>query len=234
MEDTIIQIDTAKLALEKEFNCSCITAYFNAPQGENPTQWSLHSKPSNYPIDWNSSNYGISNGEYNYISAPTQSLLQKWLRKIHKIEVFSQRCEQGYSYQIYTNFGDNTHLSIPQNEWCNTYEEALELGLNEGLKLVNTQAVPDDIFKLAKENGFKIFEELNNINIESATYYDLKKWLKNVHNRGIQINYSEIQHFDIVTYIFIYVVPEVGSINTFMTYKDALDFSLRAILRCMI
>lgn len=75
-------------------------------------------------------------------SAPTQSLLQKWLRGTHKIEisvlpVLDSNMEiLTYSYTIYL-----TNKKVPEDYDVRldnrTFEDALEEALLEGLKLIN-------------------------------------------------------------------------------------------------
>jgi hypothetical protein len=85
------------------------------------------------------------NGHTNDEVSPTQSLLQKWLREVHKINVESNylpnipgyRClfvpmtdkiSMEEKYKLFSKYyGRNTHDS---------YEEALEEGLQEALKLI--------------------------------------------------------------------------------------------------
>ena len=77
-------------------------------------------------------------------SAPTQALLQKWLREKHKVFVevnyrrFAIRDGDGYFYtcgskkyhSVNSYFGKNTFQPF------DTYEDALEVGLQQGLKIV--------------------------------------------------------------------------------------------------
>lgn len=68
---------------------------------------------------------------------PTQSDLQKWLREKHNIHIEICYNDQiGYRVWI-KSFSDNI-LSVKKedNIFFNTYEEALEQGLLEGLKLI--------------------------------------------------------------------------------------------------
>ena len=62
---------------------------------------------------------------------PTQSLLQKWLREIHNIHIEINRTyEKGYyTYEYFID--KNNQLFGFKN-----FEEALEKGLLEGLKLI--------------------------------------------------------------------------------------------------
>lgn len=65
--------------------------------------------------------------------APTQALLQKWLREIHNIDLWAAK---------YTRYGGKTEYIFhifeknPNPWFFNTYEDALEKGLQEALKLV--------------------------------------------------------------------------------------------------
>lgn len=76
------------------------------------------------------------------ISAPTQSLLQKWLREVHKIDLYIET--------VWSDFEKNTteyvpwimypkeldHLEDEEPIYYKTYEEALELALVEALNLI--------------------------------------------------------------------------------------------------
>jgi hypothetical protein len=71
-------------------------------------------------------------------SAPTQSLLQKWLRDVHNIDVWAQPFvrntslpDESYSYFLYKD-------GVWKNDGVDflDFEEALEKGLQEALKLI--------------------------------------------------------------------------------------------------
>ena len=116
MEDKLISFETAKLAKEKEFKYIL-----------------------DYQIYYNSIGYlnRLQHSEED-IPAPTQSLLQKWLREIHNIHIdirtntISGGCYFFYLSQtrapFYTLF-----ISVKDSD---TYEEALEYALKESLKLI--------------------------------------------------------------------------------------------------
>jgi hypothetical protein len=89
-------------------------------------------------FDWND---GVE-----YVSAPTQSLLQKWLREKHKLFVWVEPDEINKK-SMCTYFIQSMDESIVINEFSEprfktwimankTYEEALEKGLLEALKLI--------------------------------------------------------------------------------------------------
>ena len=124
MNEQLISFETAKLAKEKGFGgkeLTTLNGYFRGGV--------LCNIPCNNKADF------CHEDEF---SAPTQSLLQKWLRKkYHLIIIVAYQYEYDstpYSYWIYKEF-----QSLPINQWVNdlnTYEEALEVGLQEALKLI--------------------------------------------------------------------------------------------------
>ena len=79
----------------------------------------------------------------NHYPAPTQSLLQKWLREVHNIHItlFPEDKDDKtkiWISKLYTlNYGEDSEVSyLKQGGTKITYEEALEVGLQEGLKLI--------------------------------------------------------------------------------------------------
>lgn len=71
----------------------------------------------------------IDNSLDEYILAPTQSLLQKWLREVHNIEFIPplKFGQDEYACQI---------VRTDKKKTFKTYEEALEIGLQEALNLI--------------------------------------------------------------------------------------------------
>lgn len=76
---------------------------------------------------------------------PTQSLLQKWLREVHNIHIFIDKTRVGGNYQfiIHEKLKSNNVYEFSwnvlkySNSDFNTYEEALEVGLQEALNLIS-------------------------------------------------------------------------------------------------
>ena len=131
MKEQLISFKTAKLAKEKGFNIPC--KYFYKEKYINAIEYEV-VHDGHLEANWNE-NFKYSPAE---CSAPTQSLLQKWLReKHHLIIIIAYQYEHDstpYSYWIYKE-----NNSLPINQWVNdlnTYEEALEMGLQESLKLI--------------------------------------------------------------------------------------------------
>jgi hypothetical protein len=121
MKEQLVSFYTAKLAKDKGFDWECSLMY--------------------------ASNGNICDKVYdfdNWCFAPTQSLLQKWLREKHGIIVFVKIDLPKHFYISLTdkvniiykyNIHKNNLLDIKFHEF-KTYEEALEKGLLEALKII--------------------------------------------------------------------------------------------------
>lgn len=134
MEEEKVSFETAKLAKEKGFDLN-VYNWFDA--NKNPFI-------EEEPIEWESSVIkNFNRGDKNQISRPTQSLLQRWLREVHKIRVYVENKTAGdFGFIIYTLNSPELCAGQPwvRNSYFTlhfkTYEEALEVGLQESLKLV--------------------------------------------------------------------------------------------------
>jgi len=121
MEEQLISYETAVLTKQRGFVIDPNEKVY------------VDKKLNNYVAHWHAYAKEI-------ISAPTQGLLQKWLREIHKIDVLPILRSSGkYSYDIYhydtpNQIGERTRYTC-MNSFSN-YEECLELGLQEALKLI--------------------------------------------------------------------------------------------------
>lgn len=129
MKDQKITFETAKLAKEKGFD------------------WNTYSdcwvKTMDDEIIHNSERRNIA--EHDRVEVvyyePTQSLLQKWLRDVHNINIsilIRPFVKDIVTYipflNLYTGQGSRVHSDDP--DISSTYEEALEIGLQQGLKLI--------------------------------------------------------------------------------------------------
>ena len=78
---------------------------------------------------------------YKYLSVPPQSVAQKWLRETKNIHICVYNCACGYGYEL-SKANNGTHITSSVYEGPNDggkwdiYEEALEAGLQEALKLI--------------------------------------------------------------------------------------------------
>ena len=126
MKEQLISFETAKLAKDKGFKfITTNNIYYNSGGYTNLLEFSEEDIP-----------------------APTQFLLQRWLREVHNIyvESYHDLTSDGTKIQFYTSWGflqqkdKNGNRNVngwydEYNDW-KTYEEALEKGLQEALKLI--------------------------------------------------------------------------------------------------
>lgn len=155
MQEQLISFETAKLAKEKRFGqneddyIKLTTVYelngelFNNGKFKITANFSNTTTPyGQYSLsDISTSIFEMDNSLDDYILAPTQSLLQKWLREKHNLHITITciRCHLtptdiiGYQYEIEgDSFVDNDNTYA-------VYEQALEAGLLEGLKLIKIE-----------------------------------------------------------------------------------------------
>lgn len=130
MKEQLLSFETAKLAKEKGFDIPCLQAY--RVWRENIRKTDINPLEE-IGIEYEAFMGGASADiKYYYQSkeytvAPTQSLLQKWLRKKYDINVYCV-CRVG-QYKFWID-----KISIAQES--TTYEKALEKGLQEALKQI--------------------------------------------------------------------------------------------------
>lgn len=125
MTEELVTLETAKLLKEKGFNEYCKFVYTNE---------GLHL------MSLSTTNIFIGEIDLGY-TAPTQSLAQKWLRETKNLHIEIYRSACGYGYEI-SKADNGTHIASSTykgpndgGEW-DTYEEALEAGIFEALKLI--------------------------------------------------------------------------------------------------
>jgi len=133
MKEQLISLKTAKLAKKQGFRERC-HYFFNEGSG-----WKVQE------------DYMLRQDKI--IEAPSQSFLQKWLREEKDILVevtFSNRLSRklyeaahekpslNFSWKIYTSIKDSEHIfnEFWSDDTFETYEEALEEGLQKALKMV--------------------------------------------------------------------------------------------------
>lgn len=115
MTEELVTLETAKILIEKGFNeCRNVVDISNMSNDDLPKRCFLQ---------------------------PTQSIAQKWLREIKNLHIEIYRNACGYGYIIVkANNGtwmedDDAKGPNDGGNW-DTYEEALEEGLQEALKLI--------------------------------------------------------------------------------------------------
>ena len=116
MEDTLITFETAKLAKDKGFQIPTVFHYDDK---------GTSCKYFNVKNNWN-----MPANEVLY-SAPTQTLLQKWLRTTRKIHItITSISQESWQYHV-TKVGEKLGMVFAEDYY--TYEEALEDGLKQAL-----------------------------------------------------------------------------------------------------
>lgn len=131
MKEQLISFDTAKLAKEKGFNEQCSTTYNSLGKVYIHKTKRYNSAFKKITATCTHSNQEFINEKY---SAPTQSLLQKWLREEHNHHVTIHPKITPRNDIVYYAYEGK-----PKLDWANTYttyEEALEKDLKEALKLI--------------------------------------------------------------------------------------------------
>ena len=131
MEDTRITFETAKIAKEKRF-----------PQEPNRRKVPYY----NYKGEFNGDVTDFlrkylreeDTSDVESVSAPTQSLLAKWLRERYNIHVTSQIGNLDFinTYHHDIRYIDKNKFICKVKGNFKPYEEALEIGLQEALKLI--------------------------------------------------------------------------------------------------
>jgi hypothetical protein len=129
MTEEFVTLETAKLLKEKGFKEDVFTFYeVDCVEGD-----MILSETYDESENFNEKN--------DCLSAPTQSLAQKWLRETKNIHICVYNCACGYGYEI-SKADNGTHITSSVYEGPNdggewdTYEEALEAGILEALKLM--------------------------------------------------------------------------------------------------
>ena len=129
IQEEFVTLETAKLLKEKGFKEDVFTFYeVDCVEGD-----MILSETYDESENFNEKN--------DCLSAPTQSLAQKWLRETKNIHICIYNCACGYGYEL-SKADNGTHIASSAykgtndgGEW-DTYEEALEAGLQEALKLI--------------------------------------------------------------------------------------------------
>ncbi|AGO49446.1 hypothetical protein Phi4:1_gp033 [Cellulophaga phage phi4:1] len=135
MEDELISFKTAKLAKEKGFNLECNKCWriINSIKDKNK-----RSSLGDFYETNGGSPIGVKVFERFY--APTQSLLQRWLREVHNLNIemvahtsHIDAFEKQFRWVSYLGWRKDSDEQISSSK---TYEGALEIALQEALKLI--------------------------------------------------------------------------------------------------
>ena len=137
LEEKLISFETAILAKEKGFKNTCDwfvnkdNEYIFMPDFlyPNNSEFSHNSEEDPEVVEWEELMNTLA-------LAPTQSLLQKWFREVHEISIkiddYYTNSRVKFDYNV-CELGSQENNPVGIFE---TYEEALETGLQEALKLI--------------------------------------------------------------------------------------------------
>lgn len=130
MKEQLIEYKTAKLAKEKGFDVPVDSLYSKFSDNSMIIDNSYLKTYNEFKkIEYiKTENWNVTK---DFTSAPTQSLLQKWLRDEHGINLTLMLDIISGIWMYNLNM-----KVIHQNERCKTYEQALEKGLHQALKLI--------------------------------------------------------------------------------------------------
>lgn len=157
MKEVLITFPTAKLAKEKGFQIETQKAYINNQLFTNFEkscgEREFYFDANDFYRNWNEKGWFFDkidgsgcfgckqdNRWLEAYSAPTQSLLQKWLREVHDININIETLQKGNSivYSSYLVYIIETlHVKLFEKSF-DTYEQALEQELINALKLIKT------------------------------------------------------------------------------------------------
>ena len=130
MKEELITFETAKLAKDKGFNIWCNQRYNYGLRDSSligKLEHSPYPPPKGIKID------------SNQIFAPTQSLLQKWLREKYDLHITIDKefTDGDYFIRILIPDKNGKYSNRTRNiKSCKTYEEALEVSLKKSLELI--------------------------------------------------------------------------------------------------
>lgn len=131
MQEQLISIETAKLAKKANFYLDR-TLVFSKEDGNGTMYFGNNTIDSDEEVKrkYLSGEFTDFEGNPVYLIV-TQSLLQKWLREVHGINVYCTPTEIDET-KWYHNIASSFKV------YTGTYEQVLEKGLKEALKLINT------------------------------------------------------------------------------------------------
>ena len=135
MKERLVSYEVSKLAKEKGFDIETINWFYDFTEySYSVYKYNSYTEdkvtintPEQKCVETNSKHFNNVKNEY---ARPTQSLLQKWLRDVHDIDV---RVYRDYQFMIKKKSLDSQYYDAAI---YNTYEDALEQGLLEGLNLI--------------------------------------------------------------------------------------------------
>ena len=122
IEESYVSFDTARMLKEAGFEANLKTRYVE----EEKDEWAF----------WES---GTKRSDYNYfddtIACPTQALAARWLCEVHNIFIQLNPTFDGWLLDLF-DLKKHQYILTNKNANADSYEQALEDGLQEAIKLI--------------------------------------------------------------------------------------------------
>ena len=163
MEEQVVSFETAKIAKEKGFKELCFHYYSNeglqTPYLENGS-----STDVDFRVDLEDLLEQHNNLYHNTASAPTQTLLQRWLREEHDIHIHIIREDSYYKfenkyYSFYINIGKDKDVTNSENLFWDLMNECSQdipgnyLNNEKFYKIIFKRKYAFDIYEKALEEA---------------------------------------------------------------------------------
>lgn len=123
MKEQLISLETAKLAKLKGFKELCFH-YYSEDGLQSPYLQNGSITDTDFTVELDDLLEQHNNSFHNTESAPTQSLLQKWLRDKHNIHIHLEYLGGDSYYAESTNF--NAEITYVMEQYTGSYEYVLE------------------------------------------------------------------------------------------------------------
>lgn len=140
-KDKKVSYEVAKLAKEKGFDEAC-SHYYILDFSSFKADGILYktSLPECCNNNSNIFQFVKRKKQLHLANAPTQSVLQYWLRTVHKIDIDVCKLQDGYKAYSFVDWDDRIEQTskfiLDRSSISETYEDALEVALKEGLQLI--------------------------------------------------------------------------------------------------
>ncbi len=128
MTEQLVKFETARLAKEQGFDWGCQDC-FNSHGNTYSNGWCEILDDWFEGQDFFNSKIEKKQTSHKYYTLPTQSLLQKWLREEHDIKIIPPVHYSRFGYSCNIIYNEDT-------KFFETYEEALEIELQEALRKI--------------------------------------------------------------------------------------------------
>lgn len=138
MIDQIVTFKTALILKELGFNEECRSIFNENREIEHLKYFEGDGSGVTRNLELEKDYFGTS---IILVTAPTQSLVARWLRELVKIDITIQGWRNKENESVYSKiiFTDLIDKETENYEYYNTYEEALEFAIQEALEVIKAK-----------------------------------------------------------------------------------------------